>query len=1006
MLRREGLSLGGYGMRCRDIFFLCGVLVSAQSLPPRWGSENVFYQAAEAVEHGAFSAARLFSRAYAEYFPAFTPALPPSDLPGWWENYSQYDLLREGSEHLLEAYADYHEPSYKSDLARYHAVKYAFLRGRYAEVLRLEKELKLSALPRSLQEEVRFLVGYAAYKEGNNALAIQNLKPLTEKLGPYHDAANFYMGLMAYEQGDFSQAAKFFEAVQTKNPYRLAAPLWLAYSLGQLRAYERLSAVVEQWLGMEPGPWYGDTLWPYVAITLAQGGLCEKAAQITPAQGRPLVQWWVGVCYARQQAWTKAIQAWETLTDREDSLGGWTAYGLACVYSAQKQWEEALLWARVAAGRPGPPRQEVLWLLARLAWQLKENQTGISALTEYLKLSLPPQQKLEAQLLLADFWMATGEYAEALRTLGEASDSRVVEARQRAWMLKGFSEWQKGDLASALAAFSSAARLNGPHTPTALLWIAETHYRQSDFPQAEKAYRDFLSHPASDKHPQRDLALLYLCWTLLQQNKTSEALRIAETLQNRYPLSHSIGKTASFLSASAYFAQKRYEQALSLFEKVLAVDPQEVQARYYAALSLMRLERYKEAEALLASGPVEVPGADKLLLLQAEVCAEWLSNPECSRRASEKLLRNFPNSPLVPLAKARLGLALIEQGEREQGGSYLKAVLEAHPDHPEAARLSLEGLREVLRPEAYDQVYRDFIQKLPREGPTRLSFERERLEALAADKRWETLLREARRLRAEIPILTDAHWWEAYALEATGDTAAAMAQYERLMNDPTFGSRALSRMILIAQAQGKTQRALAYQESLLTRLPGSGFAYYQALLNWSALAIEVGRADTVLPILRQLLGDTLLPVISRQQALLQMAFAHEKANRPDSALFYLTLVPPLEKNKWAAEALYHIARISYERGDHTRAREAIYRLRDEYAAYPLPRASSYLILAKIFIAEQKYTSARKLLENLRETAPSAEIKAAAGALLDSVPVPKAPSSPGPKGGSGKRKKGS
>jgi len=987
-----------------EIFFLWGAMVVAQNLPPRWSSENTLYQAAEAVEHGAFSAARLFSRAYADYFPAFTPALPPSDLPGWWENYSQYDLLREGSENLLEAYADYHDPSYKSDLARYHAVKYAFLRGRYAEVLRLEKDLKLSALPRSLQEEARFLIGYAAYREGDKVLAIQNLRPLTEKLGPHHDAANFYMGLMAYEQGDFSQAAKFFEAVQTKNPYRLAVPLWLAYSLGQLQAYKQLSVAVERWLEMEPGPWYGDTLWPYVGITLAQGGLCEKAEQVTPAEGKPLVQWWIGVCYARQQAWTKAIQTWENLADRGDSLGGWAAYGLACAHSTQKHWEEALLWARAAASRPGPPREEVLWLLARIAWQLKENQTGISALTDYLKLPLPPEKKLDARLLLAEFRIATSEYAEALRILGEESDSRFVEARQRTWMLKGFSDWQKNDFASALTAFSSAASLNGPHTPTALLWIAETHYRQSDFSRAEKAYRDFLNHPASEKHPQKDLALLYLSWTLLQQNKTPEALRIAETLQNRYPLSHSIGKTASFLAASAHFAQKRYSQALSLFEKILTVDAQEVQARYYAALSLMRLERYREAEALLASGPAEAPGADKLLLLQAELCAEWLNNPEGSRRAAEKLLRNFPNSPLIPLAKARLGLALIEQGEKDKGSTYLKAVLEAHPDHPDAARLSLEGLREVLDPEAYDRVYRDFIHKLPREGPTRLSFERERLEALAADRRWETLLREARRLRAEIPILTDAHWWEACALEATGDTTAAMTHYEALLNDPTFGQRALSRMILIAQAQGKTEKALAYQESLLTRLPGSGFTYYQALLSWSALAIEVGRTDTVLSILHKLLNDTLLPALSRQQALLQIALAHEKINRPDSALFYLGLVPPLEKNKWAAEALYHTARLSYEKGDHAKAREAIYRLRDEYGAYPVPRASSYLILARIFIAEQKYNSARKLLENLRETAPSAEIKAAAGALLDSVPAPK-PSQPArPKGGSGKRKK--
>ena len=988
--------LSTYMIGGKRLFGLILGLGIAQNLPPRWASENTFYQAAEAVEHGAFSAARLFSGAYGDYFPALTPALPPSDLPGWWENYSQYDLLREGSENFLEAYARRHEPSYKSDLAQYHAAKYAFLRGRYAEVLRLEKDLTLTTLPKSLQEEARFLIGYAAYKEGNKALAVQTLRPLTEKLGPHHDAANFYMGVIAYEQGDFSQAAKFFEAVQTRNPYRLAVPLWLAYSLGQGRAYERLAAAAERWLGMEPPPWYGDTLWPYVAVTLAQGGLCEKAAQITPAEANPLIRWWIGVCHARQGAWSEAIQAWETLTDREDSLGGWVAYGLACAYGAQKRWEEALLWAKTSVGRPGPPRDEVLWLLAQIAWQLQESDIGSAALTTYLDLPLPPQKKQEARLMLAHFWITKGKYAEALHILGNESESRFVEARQRAWILKGYADWQKSDFSSALEAFSSAAAPDGPHTPTALLWIAETYYRLSDFARAEKAYRDFLKHPASDKHPQKDFALLYLSWTLLQQNKTSEALRLTEPLQNRYPLSHPIGKTATFLTASAYFSQKKYEQALRLFQKILTADPQEVQARYYAALSLIRLERYKEAEALLASGPVEVPGADKLLLLQAELCAEWLNNPGCTQRAAEKLLHTFPNSPLVPLARARLGLALIEQGDKEGGRTYLTAVLEAHPDQPEAARLALDGLREVLTPQAYDQAYREFIQKLPKEGPTRLSFERERLEALAADKRWGTLLQEARRLRAEIPILTDALWWEAHALEMTGDTTAAIPHYETLISDPTFGQRALSRLILLAQAQSQTPKALAYQESLLVRLPASGFGYYQALLNWSALAIEIGRTDTVLTLLRKLLSDTLLPTLSHQQALLQIALAHEKISQLDSALFYLNLVPSLEKNKWAAEALYHIARLSYEKGDYTKAREAIYRLRDDYAAYPIPRANSYLILARIFIAEQKYTSARKLLENLRETAPSAEIKAAAGALLDSVPVPKPPEPSKPK----------
>ncbi len=83
------------------LFFLLGtVWLLSQHLPPRWGSENALYQADQAINEGAFSAARVFSSQYETYYPTFTPALPPSDLPAWWENYSRYDLLREGSERL------------------------------------------------------------------------------------------------------------------------------------------------------------------------------------------------------------------------------------------------------------------------------------------------------------------------------------------------------------------------------------------------------------------------------------------------------------------------------------------------------------------------------------------------------------------------------------------------------------------------------------------------------------------------------------------------------------------------------------------------------------------------------------------------------------------------------------------------------------------------------------------------------------------------------------------
>jgi hypothetical protein len=65
----------------RRFLLIWGVWLSAQNLPLRWWSENAFYQAAEAMDHGAFSAAGALAKSYLDHYPSFTPTLPPSDLP-------------------------------------------------------------------------------------------------------------------------------------------------------------------------------------------------------------------------------------------------------------------------------------------------------------------------------------------------------------------------------------------------------------------------------------------------------------------------------------------------------------------------------------------------------------------------------------------------------------------------------------------------------------------------------------------------------------------------------------------------------------------------------------------------------------------------------------------------------------------------------------------------------------------------------------------------------------
>lgn len=962
---------------------LSGMLL-AQALPPLWGPEGLRTQAEPLHFHGAHSWGRQLDRLYTARVPLPLPAAPPSALPEVGANYALFDLLRESAPLAWRSYAEAQAPSYRSYLARFYAAKYAFLRKDYAQTLDHLASLSPRAFPRVLQEEMQFMEGYAAYATGDRVRALTRLKPLTEKWGPFHDAANYYVGLLYYEQGNWRGAAAHLEMVQTRLPFAREAPLWLAYALAQIPDLPRLATSAEKWATQQPA--HADSLWPFVVAKLAQGGLCEKAeAFASLAEENSLARLWRGWCAWNQNQDSLALLLWDPLVNSSDSLAAWAAYGSAHVLQRLRRPEEALAYLRRVPRSPFPPGPEALWMAAQIAWQLRLYETTQEALQAYLALPAAPNRS-EARRWLAECLAARGHFTEALAQLDTLP--ALHEARQRLYLMAGFEALKNKAFSEAESLFDRASLVEGPHSSLALFWLAETFYRQHRFEEAIRTYGRFLQHPQARQTGLEPEARLALAWTFLQAHRPDEALRYSEPLHQKGP--SELRPRALFVSAGAYFLKKRYEEALARYRTLLK-DLPTAEVRYHLAQTLLRLERYQEAEEVLASLSVSDPGAEKALALRTEVCALWTSNPSCTRQTAELFLAHFPQSPKAPLVRARLGLALIDLGQKEAAQKILQTLLENYPTATEACKLALEGLRTILPAASYEKVYQAFLSRIPPDSETRLAFEQDRLRQLAEAERWETLRQEAKRLRKQYPALEgESLFWEGKAALGLQDTSGAFSLYLRLAQMPEYATQAWETLARLYLAQGRLSDAWSCQDSLLRFLPAAGYLRLQGLLTWAELASAAGKPDTALTVLRSLAADTLLPPLLQQKMLLLAGLAAEKAGLTDSALTLLENVASRQKTALAAEALYHRARLFYQKGLYNEARTAIYRLRDEMPGYLEPRARAYLILARIFLAENKRKSARHLLESLIENAPTELLRKEAQALRDSIP-PESPS---------------
>ncbi|MEN3041251.1 MAG: tetratricopeptide repeat protein [Bacteroidia bacterium] len=957
-----------------------------QALPLFWGPERFRYTGEKAHFEGAQSWARQEDILYTERIPLLFPTAPPSPLIPVWEKYALFDLLRENAPYELQSLAERESPSYRSALARFYAAKYAFLRKQYDQTLEYLGDLTPTEFPPRLRQEIQFIEGYSAYAVGDKGKAIARLRPLTEKVGPFHDAANYYLGLIYYERGDWRSAASHLEAVQTRAPYAQEAPLWLAYALSRIPDLPRLREWGERWRYQNPPPAHADTLWNFLAITFAQAQQCDIAetyANLTPLNA--LVQLYLGICAYRQNKDTLALRFWEPLVNRGDTIGLWARYGCASALARLGRKEEALSTLANLSPSPNPPVPQALWLTAQLSWDLRLPESGRTALLSYLQYPHPSKRQ-EAFRFIAEFYAMEKKYAQALKTLDTLPKAGLEEAKQRFLLMAAFDAFADKQYAEAESLFSQAAHQEGPYTATALFWQAEALYRQGKLHAAIETYTQFLRHPGRQTTSYTSEAQLAVAWSFLQLGQAEEALRYSDPL--RRERKNPLHAYATFVSAGAHYLRKRYNEARTLYESLLGSPLPQAQVRYYLAQTYVRLEQYSEAEAILAEINPTHPGADLGLYLRAEICALWLSRPACTKSAAELLLRYFPASPKAPLAQARLGLAQAELGEKEAAITSLKRTLANYPSSPEAAKMALDGLRNLLPPEEYDEVYQNFMKRLPPGSETRLSFERERLRQLAENERWNTLEAEAAKIALQYPAMaSEALAWRALAAENLGDTSKALLLYQELTTHPEQRVRAWERLARLYASRHDLHQALSAQDSFMRYLPATGYMRVQGLLMWADLAAALGKADSARQLLSELLTDTLLNSFSRQRLLLSIATLWEKSGNLDSALFYLRRITEMEKNLLAAEALYHQARLFYLLKRYDQARQAIYRLRDELPQYVEARAQAYLILARIFIDENKRKSASQLLESLIENAPNEAIRKEARALKESMPPP-------------------
>jgi len=304
-------------------------------------------------------------------------------------------------------------------------------------------------------------------------------------------------------------------------------------------------------------------------------------------------------------------------------------------------------------------------VLYHWAWALRELKRPADAdqLFERLRKEHPKSALInDVRYRLAQRAAEGGNYARAKELLKELADAQPEEKlRNAADLLRGQVAVAEADWPAAQSVFESLAqRVEGDDRLWVEFWWAESHYRQDQLDQAERVLAALASRAEKKTEAWFAMVPLRRAQILAQRGRWAEARAMAESVAKNYP-EFELQYEADFLIGRCLHAEARLDDARAAFARVTA-SPRgaktetAAKAQWWIAETYFHQKNYEAAlrEYLRLEILYDFPVWRAAALLQAGKCQMQLGAPAEAIALFERLLKNYPESPVAAEAKETL----------------------------------------------------------------------------------------------------------------------------------------------------------------------------------------------------------------------------------------------------------------------------------------------------------------------------------------------------------------
>lgn len=928
-----------------------------------------------------------------QYEQVLSEVFPPDESKEQQEMYRQARFYRAlSTAQMRQKDADFQLLSFIEDFpealevseAKFFLGQYYFISKKYKEVIPVLSTLDASLLKIDQSAKAHYYLGYSYFTRDDFAKAKQELEQISSLKNEYHYPANYYLGVMAYKDGDLNAALAYYGKLRESANYGRIVPYYIAKVQFELGQYDALLAEALPLSSNKEVKQLANLNYLIAQAYFRKNEFVKAIPYLKryQEQGGQLVSedyYQLGYAAYVSKDYRVAVSNLSKAASRTDSIGQSATFMLGDSYLKLGQKEQALT-SFYAASRLAIDleiQETAAFNHAKLGYELNIHPQSLTWLKDFLASYPRSRYADEAREHLGNLLLSTKNFKEAVEVIDniKVKNLTINKSYQKVAYYRGVELFNQGVFLESLRMFdkSLSQPIDKNLTAMALFWRAESNYRLGDLKNAVADFQRFIqAYPVTTGlEPENSMAAAnyglgysYFKQTeyLLAISHFESALKDIQSADKKvqqHQFMQSIYPDVLVRLGDAHFAIKAYPQALTYYQQVISRTlPGADYANYQEAI-LYGLTGQREKKVQSLQGfQKRFPGSlflDNAMLELANT--HFLGgNEEAALRQIDSMVLRRPNSLLLKNALLIKGLILYNQEKYPKALEAYKQVVSNYPKTQES-RDALAGIKNIYIQLNDIDSYLAYAGSVP--SATVTLSEQDSITFQAAE-----LVYNQNNCDKAIPELTrylnrfPDGFFAVNARFLRADCYGRNKQQELMLQDLRFiadqprnlySERTYARLAFHAVKEANHQDAIKYF-SLLEQNSDSRWNLLDAYQGLMRSYFAVGNAEMARTYANRVKQFEFSDEAGKSEADLVLGQLLLAEGSLSDALLTFTRVYEQTKSETGAAAKYFIADIQFKRQEYVPAQNTIFELVDKIPYYDLWIGRAFLLLAETYVA--------------------------------------------------------